>query len=43
MAISRFLQREPKEQRRIQMPGRKDDYGRRKDEGKIPRQKQLRK
>jgi hypothetical protein len=25
MTISRFLQREPKEQRRIQTPGRKDD------------------
>jgi hypothetical protein len=43
MVISRFLQREPKEQWRIQMCSRKDDYGRRKYEGKIPGQKQLRK
>jgi hypothetical protein len=43
MAISRSLQREPKEQRRIQMLGGKDDYDRRKDERKIPRQKQPRK
>jgi hypothetical protein len=36
MAISRFLQREPEEQQRIQTCSRKDDYGRRKDKGLIP-------